>query len=309
MYKAYFIPLIISSVILCILWILSIQQLCVQCLNYGNKSKTVNIIFLSFFAILLNGLLYVSSTYPNLILISFYENEHNVDILKLRIIMEAITVVYGAMLYHKWFAEYLDNIYIIIQPDLPKLYHRIIVVMLIIIFIISMVFYSLAFINFQNHDWIRYFYTIFPLIICLESCACWCFLNKTIKLLTDIGGNRTETNVIKFALKINIILFISSLGAILFNINIIFDIFNIPFNIDLITDISMSGFIIILIMPLIYWNFSQCSCCALYHYRNENSHIASFSLLTANGDNALTTTTTTMNSTWNKSEYTMIIGR
>ena len=262
--RAYFIALIISSTVLLTLLIVMLQQLCF--IEWDNKSKTLYVIGLALFAILLNSLVYLSSMYPNYQLIF-----SKITILKLRVLIEAITIIYGSMVYHKWFIIFLKHIS---PTNLPQIYQKVIILTPILISILTLIFYSFALFDFHHQlwDWMRYFYIIFACIICIEAFGVLFFFNKILKLLNDMNINESPTKkTIRIAMTINIMLIIASFGSIFLNFDFIFDIImktnkTLVFDFTLLSNLSMSGFIITFTIGLTYWIFQEClcQCCIKY---------------------------------------------
>eukprot|EP01084_Bolivina_argentea_P076911 139425_1 len=282
--KLYFIFLASSSSVLLMLWMFMVQQLCF--IKWDHKCKTLSVITLGFLGLILNIFVYLSSMYPNYKLMTF------ISVFKFRIIIEATTIICGSFIYHKFFMEYLQYIFKPIRPNLPKIYHRVLILMSITISFSALIFYLFAFLSNKNQQWywIRYFYIIFSFIVGMETFGSYCFLKKTIKYLpNNIKSNRT----MRIALTIDIILFIACVGTIIVNFNFIYHFLNISYDLGFITDISMSGFIISILIPLAHWIYQDCLCqCCTYCMSNQ---------LQAQPNNV------SVNPTFNSTDYTSML--
>ena len=254
------ISMITTSSVLFLLWMLEFQQICY--VEWNTKNKTLSVIGLGFFALLLNTLTYLSSIYQN-----FKIPVLQITLLQCKIVIEAITIIYGSIIYYKWFMKFLKHIS---PTDIPQIFQKLVIITPIFVGILTVIFYSFALFNLGHIGtcWIRYFYIIFSIVITIGAVAVYFYLKNILKLLNNMHYCAATKKTLRIALIIDIILIIQSFIAISLSINAISRFTDRWFSFDweLISNVSMSGFIITFTIGLTYWIFQRCvcQCCVRY---------------------------------------------
>ena len=280
-----------SAILIAILFVMLQQLLLFCCLKQDCKSNislSLYIVGLGFFVNLLNPLVYLSTHYPNHTLLCC------ITIVKLRILIEAITIIYGSKLYHKWFIHFLKNMYQRIQSDLPTIYHKLLTIISALISITAFIFYAFAFFNLLHKTpwfWIRCYYIIFCCFSCIVALLICRFYIKTMDLLNSISLEKisddkiekikTTKNALRITLIIDILWIICSFGSVLISLDIILGVTKKYFtvNISLMTNISISVFMIMLLIPLLLWIFQKCVCYPCVCKQHSKNHAEKKSLI------------------------------
>ena len=193
---SFYVLFSLTSLILLIIWTISIQQFCVTNLTQKYRiNRTFIIAFFCTCCIMLNTLRYLSVIYPNVI-IAF-----NLNCVAASDIFEALIIVTGFHIFKIFNLTTIDRLYAPINQQRPKWIDF--TYLGIEIFVIAMVLvcYIMEYI-YTEMSWIGVFYIILAIVVFGQSLIILLTLTKILRILSGVRSQNQKIYQAKRAMKV-----------------------------------------------------------------------------------------------------------
>eukprot|EP01084_Bolivina_argentea_P281761 482169_1 len=270
-HKLEWILLFSFDFILMLLWICTLQQLCIT--KVANSKRLCNTVLISCFAtfaMIYSTLGYLSKMYPNYII---FHNPY-ITVTTMTHISNAFIMVFGFHIFRAFALAVIHKIYISINMKNSKLMRITFNLMEVCLIIVLIICYMFAYVLPDFIPWMHILYILFGLFVFIQVIIMVFVLRKLLKVLSNVQilqsvndeKIKSAKRAMKFAIVLVVVMIILCIVYIAINIKNFYVAANINAVNSLYDDIMHSCSIIIVISALILGVYKKNSCCTIYKY-------------------------------------------